>query len=272
MPKTVRRAAWHLALAVCAIMLVFPVLWAVVVSLTPANEIFRRGILPSTLTLEHYARALSQWPVASLFTNTIVMAVGVTLGQTVIAVLGAFALDAVSARFRRAMLALLAIALALPAQTLVIPQFLLATKLGWLNTPWGLIIPQWGAVALAVILMLQHVRAIPPSLPRAARLEGAGASTILWRIVLPAILPACAAVGILVFISAWNEYLWPLLIAPNEAHTTVQIGLSQFRTAEGTNYGGFLAAAVITCVPVVVVYLAFSRQITDAFMKAGTSS
>jgi ABC-type glycerol-3-phosphate transport system permease component len=76
-------------------------------------------------------------------------------------------------------------------------------------------------------------------------------------------------VTILVFITTWNEYLWPLLVAPRQIDTTVQIGLRQFETAEGTNFGGLLAAATLTSLPILVVYLVASRRITDAFLQSG---
>ena len=87
--------------------------------------------------------------------------------------------------------------------------------------------------------------------------------------MLPSLRPAIAAVGILVFISTWNEYLWPLLIAPRAEDATVQIGLSQFQTEGGTDYGALMAAATLTSLPIALVYAIASRRITDAFLQSG---
>ncbi|WP_238010021.1 carbohydrate ABC transporter permease [Dactylosporangium sp. AC04546] len=257
---------WHAVLAGTVLAMLFPALWALLSSLKPANEIF--GLGGFTPSVEHYRHALADWPIATLLENTLTMAAGVAAGQVVIAVLAAFALVHLAVP-RGLVLGLLSVSLAIPPQALIIPQFLLAARLGWRNTDLGLIVPQLGASALAVLVLVQHVRAVPPSVVAAARLDGARPFELLWHIVLPALRPAIAAVAILVFISTWNEYLWPLLIAPRSADTTVQIGLTQFQTAEGSDYGGLLAAATLTSLPILLVYAVAARRITDAFLQTG---
>ena len=267
--RRVGGVAWHLVLSVVTLTMIFPVLWGILTSLKPANEIYSLSPLSAHPTLGHYAHAISDWPVGQLVGNTFVMAAGVAIGQLLIAVLGAFALAYFAPRSRALILTLLTISLAIPPQALIIPQFLLTARLGWLNSDLGLIVPQLGASALAVLLLLQHVDGLPTSLLNAARLDGARPLEVLWSIVLPALRPAIAAVTILVFITTWNDYLWPLLVAPRQIDTTVQIGLRQFETAEGTNFGGLLAAATLTSLPILVVYLVASRRITDAFLQSG---
>lgn len=268
-PRAVGSVAWHLVLAGAVVLMLFPVGWAVLTSLKPANEIYSVAPIAQHPTLENYVYALTEFPIARLLTNSTVMAGGVALGQVVIAVLAAFAIVHVAPARRRLLLGVLTVALVVPAQTLMIPQFLIAARLGWQNTHAGLIVPQLGAAALAVILLVQSVSSQPVSHVHAARLDGARNHEILRHIVLPAMRPAIASVFILVFISTWNEYLWPLLIAGRIENTTVQLGLNMFMTAEGNNYGGLLAAAVLTALPIAVVYLLASRRITEAFLTSG---
>lgn len=265
------RIGWHLVLATTVALMVLPVLWGMLASFEPESEIFRPDLFAAGPTLENYRRVLQVWPVGTLVVNTLVMATGVALGQIVIGVLGAYALDHFGRRGRRTVLVLLTVSLAVPPQALIIPQFLLATRFGWLNSDLGLIVPQLGSSAMAVLVLVQHVRAVPTSLIGAARLDGARPREILGSVVLPALRPAIAAVAILVFISTWNEYLWPLLIAPGAADTTVQIGLGRFQTAEGTDHGGLLAAATLTSLPILLVYLVASRRITEAFLTTGAA-
>jgi ABC-type glycerol-3-phosphate transport system permease component len=266
-----RRAVlgWHLVLAVLSLLTALPLLWAVLTSFKPANEVFDVAPVSAHPTLDNYADVLTRWPAGELIGRTAVMATGVAVGQLVIAVLAAFALAYFRPGARPVVLGLTMVSLAIPPQALIVPQFLLTARLGWLNTEAGLIVPQLGSSALAVLVLLQHVEALPPSLTAAARLEGARPLEVLWHVVLPALRPAIAALGVLVFITTWNEYLWPLLVTPDALHTTVQVGLAQFETAEGINYGGMLAAATLTSLPIVVVYLAASRRITDAFLTSG---
>ncbi len=263
------RALWHLVLAVTAFVLSFPVLWALLTSFKPANEIYTTSPVSEHPTLDNYTQVIANWPVATLLGNTFVMAAGVAIGQLLIAILAAFSLAYFAPRGRRGILVVLTVSLVIPPQALIIPQFLLTARLGWQNTELGLIVPQLGASALAVLLLLQQIDALPVSLVNAARLDGARPFEVLRHIVLPSLRPAISAVTILVFITTWNEYLWPLLVASRPADTTVQIGLSQFQTAEGNDYGGLLAAATLTSLPIVVVYLIASRRITDAFLQSG---
>ncbi len=263
------RALWHLVLAVTAFAMSFPVLWALLTSFKPANEIYTTSPVSEHPTLDNYTQVIANWPVATLLGNTFVMAAGVAIGQLLIAILAAFSLAYFAPRGRRGILVVLTVSLVIPPQALIIPQFLLTARLGWQNTELGLIVPQLGASALAVLLLLQQIDALPVSLVNAARLDGAPPFEVLRHIVLPSLRPAISAVTILVFITTWNEYLWPLLVASRPADTTVQIGLSQFQTAEGNDYGGLLAAATLTSLPIVVVYLIASRRITDAFLQSG---
>jgi len=263
------RTLWHLVLAVTAFVMSFPVLWALLTSFKPANEIYTTSPVSEHPTLDNYTQVIANWPVATLLGNTFVMAAGVAIGQLLIAILAAFSLAYFAPRGRRGILVVLTVSLVIPPQALIIPQFLLTARLGWQNTELGLIVPQLGASALAVLLLLQQIDALPVSLVNAARLDGARPFEVLRHIVLPSLRPAISAVTILVFITTWNEYLWPLLVASRPADTTVQIGLSQFQTAEGNDYGGLLAAATLTSLPIVVVYLIASRRITDAFLQSG---
>lgn len=262
-------ALWHAVLAGTAVLVLFPIAWALLTSFKAPNEIYGLELIADTPTWENYTYAVTKFPIARLLGNTTIMALGVAGGQVAIAVLAAFAVVYLAPQRRGLFTALLAIALVVPAQTLIIPQFLLTAQLGWQNSAVGLIVPQLGACGLAVLLLIQHVDSIPRSLSSAARIDGARPAEVLWHVILPALRPAIAAVFILVFISTWNEYLWPLLVASKTENTTVQIGLNQFMTAEGNNFGGLLAATMLASIPIVIVYLVASRRITDAFLASG---
>ena len=111
--------------------------------------------------------------------------------------------------------------------------------------------------------------AIPDSLGEAALLDGANSWQTLWHVVLPVLRPALAAVGVLVFINTWNEYLWPLLAAPRLSHSTIQLGLALFSNTEGANPGPLLAASTLATLPVLLGYVLSARRVTDAFMHSG---
>jgi ABC-type glycerol-3-phosphate transport system permease component len=258
---------WHAVLLVAAGIVLFPLVWAVLTSLRPANAIFSLGVSP--VSLDNYADALTRFPIGRLLLNSFITAAGVTLAQLVVAVLAAYALVRMQVPFARWIVGLVTVSLLVPAQALVIPQFLIVVELGWRNSFPGLIVPQLAQVGLAVLLMREHVRAIPANLFAAAAVDGARPGEVLRFVVLPQLRPALGAVGILVFVGTWNEYLWPALVAPSRASTTIQLGLALFGNQEGGNYGPLLAASVLASVPVLVVYLLFARRITAAFLQAG---
>lgn len=265
MSRVVRHAFLVAACAVTA----FPLFWAVVTSFKPSGDLYGTLPLPAPATLEHYRVAVVGFPVLRLLGNTLVTAAGVTAGQVALAVLAGYALARLDVRHRRAVLAVFTVALLVPAQTLIVPQFLAVSRAGLLNTYAGLVLPQLGGVALAVLLLRQHVAALPPTLFAAARLDGATPAETLRHVVLPMLAPGIGAVSVLTFITTWNEYLWPTLVAPSPVRQLIQPGLASFGNAEGADPGPLLAAAVLTTLPVLAVYAVAARRVTAAFLTPG---
>jgi ABC-type glycerol-3-phosphate transport system permease component len=194
---------------------------------------------------------------------------GVRIESPPAAVLAAYALVRFRTRAGQILLLGGTAAILVPAQALLVPQFLMLSHLGWLNSYAGLIVPQLSGSGVALLLLLQHVRQIPPSLIEAAILDGANSWRALWNVVLPLLRPALAAVGTLVFINTWNEYLWPLIATPGGSPGTIQTGLALFLNTEGANPGPLLAAATLSALPAGIGYLFAARRVTGAFMHSG---
>lgn len=262
---------WHGVLIGFAAVMLFPLFWAIVTSFKSPGDIYSASLIGRRPTIENHLHAWQESGLPQQLLNTFLMALLIGVGQVVVAALASYALAHLRPRSSRWVFAALALSMVIPAQVLIVPQFLLTNTLGWKNTLAGLVVPQIASCALQVLIVFQHMSGLSPSLVAAARLDGANAWDVFTEVVLPNVRPALSAVFILAFISGWNEYLWPLLIADKPNSTTVQIGLQMFITAEGTNFGGLLAAAVIATLPILVIYLFASRQITDAFLKAGSA-
>jgi ABC-type glycerol-3-phosphate transport system permease component len=249
--------------------MVLPVLWALAASFKTPGGIFDTNPLPFPATVDNYRVAQHDFPIWHLLINTTVMAALATLLQLVIALPAAYALARFPPRAHRVLVAAIVVTLLVPPQSLIIPQFLLVSHLGWRNTFVGLVLPQLAQTGLAVILLRDHIRAVPPTLLGAAVLDGARPGEVLRLVLLPLLRPALGAVSILLFITAWNEYLWPSLAAPDIDHTTIQPGLAFFLTQEGPEYGPLLAGSMLATLPIVAVYFLASRRVTDAFMHSG---
>ncbi|APE34370.1 ABC transporter permease [Nocardia mangyaensis] len=259
------------ALVITAIVaMLFPVVLALATSFKPVTTIFDLNPIPVPASLENYDLALGRFPIGRLLFNTFVMAIGVTVTTILVALPGAYALVRFDrARGRGLVLVAVGASLLIPPQALIIPQFLMTTRLGWQGHTIGVIIPQLGVSALALLLLRDHIRAIPQSLIGAAVLEGATSWEILRHVVLGLLRPALGAVAILLFISTWNEFLWPLLVMPDPEDTTIQPGLALFLGPESSQYGPMLAASMLASLPVVAIYVLASRRIADAFLHSG---
>ncbi|MBL7500779.1 carbohydrate ABC transporter permease [Frankia sp. CNm7] len=259
----------HAVLILTVFGMLFPMLWALSASFKPGSDVYGASPLPMPATLENYRYALGEFPVARLLLNTFVTAAGVTVLHLAAGLLAAWSFVRFAHRGQRVVLGLVTVALVVPPQALIIPHFLMVARLGQRDTFVGLIVPQLATCALAVLLLREHIRAIPPTLIGAATLDGATHAETLRRVVLPLLRGALGAVAIVVFITTWNEYLWPVLVAPSPEHTTIQVGLQMFETQEGPEHGPLLAAAMLATMPVVAVYFLASRRIADAFLQSG---
>jgi ABC-type glycerol-3-phosphate transport system permease component len=144
----------------------------------------------------------------------------------------------------------------------------LIAHLHWLNTLQGLVVPQ-AASAFAILMLYQYMKGFPAALLDAARLDGASSWGTLWRVVLPNLRAPLAALGILLFISTWNEYFWPLLVTNTPKHAVIQIGLQMFLTTEGNQWGQLMAAASLASLPIFAIYALLQRQVIDAFIRSG---
>ena len=269
-PGTLSRAWVHVPLALVAVALLVPLWWMVVISFTPPAEILRPGLSLWTThpTLQNYADVAQRLPLARLFLNSLIMTAGVTAGQLGLSVLAAYGF--VRSRFPGRDLAffLLVATIVLPPIVTMIPVYVALARLHGINTYWGLILPQWAGCGFGVFLLRQHIGAIPEAIFEAAHLDGAGDGYVLRRVVLPLLQPSSAALGLLVLLNTWNEYFWPLLMAPATSMHTVQTGIAQFLGEGAELWGPLTAASTVVCAPVVVAYLIWQRQIIETFVAS----
>jgi sn-glycerol 3-phosphate transport system permease protein len=207
-------------------------------------------------------------PIMQMLWNTFAMAILVTAGQIAVAVPAAYAF--VRWRFfgDRVLLLLLVGTWLVPFQVTMIPNYVLVSQLGWLNSLTGLVVPQLTA-AFAVVLLRLQMKSIPVDLTEAARLDGASNWSILWLVFVPNIRSGLATLAILLFISTWNEYFWPLIATSQMSQTVIQVGLQMFMSDEGNLWGPLMAAASLASLPVLVIYIVLRRHVMDAFVRSG---
>lgn len=261
-------AAGHLVMVVLAIFCLFPVYWMIVSSLRPANAIFETTLWPSTASLENYAYALKAIPIVRMLINTLVVAAAVTVVQLFTGLLAAYAFARWRFPFDKLIYTLIALTWLVPFQVVMIPNYLLVANLGLLDNLLALILPHFAA-ALAILLLAQSMRSFPREVLEAARMDGARSWRILWEIVTPNLRGTIASLAILIFISTWNEYFWPLLLSRSPQNSVVQIGIQMFMSSEGTQWGPLMAASTMASLPILVIYVVLQRQVIQSFMKSG---
>lgn len=261
-------AAGHLVMVVLAIFCLFPVYWMIVSSLRPANAIFETTLWPSTASLDNYAYALKAIPILRMLINTLVVAATVTVVQLFTGLLAAYAFARWRFPFDKLIYTLIALTWLVPFQVVMIPNYLLVANLGLLDNLLALILPHFAA-ALAILLLAQSMRSFPREVLEAARMDGARSWRILWEIVTPNLRGTIASLAILIFISTWNEYFWPLLLSRSPQNSVVQIGIQMFMSSEGTQWGPLMAASTMASLPILVIYVVLQRQVIQSFMKSG---
>lgn len=268
-----RRLRWarivsHGVLLGLGLLAVFPVLWAVLTSLRPETHIY--DLTPLTApTLANYASGLRSYPFIRLLLNTVVIAGSVTVLQIAFALPAAYALTRFRFRGRGLVLALLVGSLLVPAQITLIPDYVIVARLGLLNTLFGVVLPEVGTVGFAVVVLRSSLLDFPTELYEAAMIDGAGPFATLWRVVVPNLRPAIASAAVLVLVSSWNEYFWPLLVTNQLSSMTLQLGLQTFQSERGTDWGALLAMNSLAMLPVALLFLLAQRRITDAFVRSG---
>ena len=258
----------HALLVGLSFVCLFPMYWMLVTALRPEGDVFSRSLWPDQPTLANFAYVMKAIPMARMLLNTTYMAGLTTVLQVLTALTAAYVFARSQQRAGRWMLALLTITWLIPPQVIMIPNFVLVNHLGLLDTLRGLVIPHM-ASAFAIMLLYQAIRAFPKELIESAELDGCGHVRILFSIITPNIRPVIASVAILMFITSWNEYLWPLLVTRSMDNAVVQIGLQMFMSEQGNQWAALMAAATLTSLPILVVYLVLQRQIIDTFVRSG---
>ncbi|MBP1844860.1 ABC-type glycerol-3-phosphate transport system permease component [Rhizobium petrolearium] len=265
---TTRRIAVHGIMILLSALSIFPIYWMIVTSLRPENEIFSTLPWPSNPSLENYVFVLTRIPMLQMLVNTTIVATATAALQVLTGLLTAYALVRWRMRLAGLVHGLIALSWLVPFQVTMIPNYVLASRLGLLDTLTGLVVPN--AVAAFAILLLYHsMRSFPTEILEAARIDGAKSWRILWQIVTPNMGAPIASLAIIAFISAWNEYFWPLLLSRKPENSVVQIGLQMFMTQEGNLWGPLMAAAALASLPILVIYLILQRHVIESFMKSG---
>lgn len=262
------RYALYAALIFGSLIMLAPFLIMLLVSLFPNEALLTRRFSLDQLTLANYVETFRVVPFARYFVNSTLVAITVTVGQILIASLAAFAFARLRFRGRETLFLLYLATMMIPSQVTLIPNFLIIRNLHWYDTYMALIVPGLFS-ALSTFLLRQYYRSIPLDLDEAARMDGASSFRIWRQIIVPLSWPVMAALAVFNFQTAWNDFLWPLVVTGSDEMRTIPIGLSYFVGQYNTAWNLLMAGSVIALLPVLAIYLLAQKTFVQGITLTG---
>ncbi len=248
--------------------MLIPFMWMLATSLKPGTEVALGGFFPRVPTLANYTRVLHGVPFLRWYLNSLIVASTVTLSVAFFDSLIGFALAKYRFPGRTVIFIFILSTLMVPTEMLVIPWFILSSKLLWVDTYWGIMFPGI-MTALGAFLMKQFMEGVPSELLDAGRIDGVSEFGLFWRIALPLVKPALAALCIFTFLGNWNAFLWPVIITEKMSMRTLPVGLAFFSGEAGSAWELVMAGASMATIPVIVVFAVFQRQIIRGIALTG---
>lgn len=265
----------HILLIVVSFIMVYPILWMLSSSFKPDNQIFSTSSLwPKTWTFSHYLSGFgpnAPMNFTPMFLYSFLISVVVVIGTIFSSTLTGFAFARLKFTPRRFFIGFMFTTMMLPMQVLMIPQYIIFHKLGFVNTFVPLMLPSFlGTVPFFVYLMVQFVRGIPKDLDEAALIDGCSKWRLFRSIIFPLAQPAIVTMSIFSFYWTWNDFFGQLIYLNNPKLNTVSLGLSMFMTNMGqTAWGDLFAMSILSVVPVFIIFLIFQRYLVEGIATHG---
>ncbi|MDQ6659096.1 MAG: carbohydrate ABC transporter permease [Actinomycetota bacterium] len=271
--RVVRQVLLWVILALLTIIFIAPLLWMLSTSLKTNADATKLPLSwwPRPFDTSAYQvlfQSSSQTPVLRWFANS--LGAGVLNTALIVAVdaPAAYALARLDFRGKKPIFGTVIGTIFVPGFVFLVPNFLIVSQLGWLDSLWAIVVPSAGG-AFGVFFLRQFFVTLPPELEESAVLDGANHWQIFSRIVLPNARPALATLAVLSFLTNWNDFLWPVYVLFSPSKLTLPAGLSTLQGAATTNYPIIMAGAVVASVPVLILFVMAQRQIVESVARSG---
>lgn len=266
----VHKILLYAGLVIGAILFLLPFFWMISTSLKPPDEIYvlPPKWIPSRLMWENYSKALSAAPFGRFILNTFFVAATVIIGQLIVAVPAGYAFARLRFPGKEILFMIFLSTMMIPGQVLMIPLYILIKNFGWLDSFYALIVPPL-ASAFNIFILRQFFTTIPFELEDAARIDGCGRIGVVLRIILPLCKPVVSTIIVFTFMWQWNNFFWPLIVISSKELHVVQIGLSYFSSAHGTEVSLLMVASLIVILPVIIVFALAQRTFIQGIALGG---
>ena len=268
MSKRIADTIIFLLLAAGSIVMLYPFIWMIFTSMKPKMHIYLSGLFPQVWDFSSYVQIWKEIPLFRGFLNTILYSIPPVVAGSLVSVAAAFALSKIRFKGHNTVFLLLLGTIMIPFPSIMIPQFVLFSNMGILQSPFPLILPKLTGNVLMIFFLRQYMVNIPDSLVEAAKLDGCNYFQVYYKIILHLVGPALAAHGVLWFIGAWNDYLAPTIFIKKEIWQPVTVMVARFNAqyAINTHVPRMMAGSVILLVPVLIIYGIFQKQIIESVM------
>jgi ABC-type glycerol-3-phosphate transport system permease component len=267
---TVRRWILWVLLFLGGLVMIFPIYWMLVTAVTPGGVVQKSGLYlwPSTTAWSNFAASWKAQPVGVWFINsTIIALLGVVI-TVVLSLLAGYAFAKYKFRGRTTLFFAYLITVMIPLQVVMVPTFVIVSMMHLNDNIWGVILPG-AANGVAVFIARQFILEIPDELIEAARVDGANAFTVFWRIVLPMCRPLIGVLIILTFVARWNDFLWPLIVLQTPGKFTLPIGLNTLAGTYFSPWDMIMAITLMSVIPVIAVFTIFQRSFVEGIATTG---
>lgn len=261
---------WHLLLMPTALLFLLPLVQMVLASFMVNSDLnrFPPRFIPTALTLNGYQGLFEQSSMVRWLMNSTIVAVVAVVSHLFLCSLAGYGFARLRFRGRNVGFFLMVSTIMIPVQLLMIPTFIMFSKIGLIDTLGAAIVP-WLASAFGIFLMRQFFLSLPAELEDAARIDGCSTFGVFWRIVLPLARPALATLTVFTLLGSWNDLVWPLIAISNDANYTVQLGLANFQGQRRTDWSLLMAGNVVATMPLIIAFLLAQRHFVATMSFSG---
>ncbi|MFC5449321.1 carbohydrate ABC transporter permease [Paenibacillus aestuarii] len=248
----------------------FPFLWMIATSLKAPEDMYSLSLVPKTALWGHYADLFRQTEYGVWIVNSAIVAIWTTASVAVFDTLVGYIVAKFSFFGKQVIFLFILSTLMVPTEMLIIPWYLISTKLGWVDTYWGVLFPGF-MTGFGIFLMKQFLESLPSELLDAARIDGLGELAILAKIVVPLSRSALATLCILTFLGSWNAFIWPLIVTQSDDMYTIPVGMAFFSSEakDSSNWIQVMAGATLSIFPLILVFICFQKQIIRGIATTG---
>ncbi|MEM1502591.1 carbohydrate ABC transporter permease [Domibacillus sp. 8LH] len=266
---------YHLVTGAFALLMLYPIIWLLMSSFKESSQVFvtAHSLIPDPFILSNYAQGwegIAGQSFGTFIKNSLIIVGFSTIGAVISSSLIAYGFARISFKGKAFWFACMMVSMMLPHEVVMIPQYIIFAKIGWLNSFLPIIVPQFFGHAFFIFLMVQFIRNIPIELDEAARIDGCGRFGIFYKVILPLIVPAMATAAIFSFYWKWEDLINPVLYLNSPDKYPVSLALKLFLDSEtASNWGAMFAMSVVSLLPVILIFFLFQKYIVEGISTSG---